>query len=171
MPCDAESPAAFRAPQVSERRDIKTIVLLGGRGSFSNGIHLNVIQAAKDPSRESWNNINAINEVVQAIRMPRHKQIMISALQVGCEGSASFHLKNSQRKCLTLEVNTKHLPCPAAAVKRRCWRLHDGAWRAPGVGPEGRRHQPSLHPHGAVRQVRQPPTAEPFNIRHLGLYG
>ena len=32
------------------QRDTKVIVLLGGDDYFSNGIHLNVIQAAEDPA-------------------------------------------------------------------------------------------------------------------------
>ncbi|KAI5236596.1 ClpP/crotonase [Aureobasidium subglaciale] len=39
------------------------IVLLGG-SYFSNGIHLNVIEAASDPAYESWTNINAMDDVV-----------------------------------------------------------------------------------------------------------
>ena len=38
----------------------------GGR-SFSNGIHLNVIEAAADPADEAWHNIKAINEVCREI--------------------------------------------------------------------------------------------------------
>lgn len=43
---------------------LSAVVLLGGRRYFSNGIHLNVIEAADDPALESWVNINAINDVV-----------------------------------------------------------------------------------------------------------
>jgi putative two-component system hydrogenase maturation factor HypX/HoxX len=43
------------------------LILMGGRDFFSNGIHLNVIEASKDPALESWENINAIDDVVQAI--------------------------------------------------------------------------------------------------------
>lgn len=35
------------------------LVLMGGSSYFSNGIHLNVIEAATDPALESWYNINA----------------------------------------------------------------------------------------------------------------
>ncbi|KAG6002735.1 hypothetical protein E4U21_002792, partial [Claviceps maximensis] len=46
---------------------LTAVVLMGGDGYFSNGIHLNVIEAAADPALESWFNINAINDVVQKI--------------------------------------------------------------------------------------------------------
>lgn len=46
------------------RRPLAAVVMMGGSGYFSNGIHLNVIEAAADPALESWNNINRINDVV-----------------------------------------------------------------------------------------------------------
>jgi putative two-component system hydrogenase maturation factor HypX/HoxX len=49
------------------RRGTNVIALMGGRDFFSTGIHLNVIEAAKDPARESWRNLNAINDVVHDI--------------------------------------------------------------------------------------------------------
>lgn len=57
----------------------KVMVLMGGRDVFSNGIHLNVIEAADDPVQESWKNINAINDVVRCIFSSR--KITISALR------------------------------------------------------------------------------------------
>ncbi len=48
-------------------RQTKVIELLGGADFFSNGIHLNVIEAAEDPALESWRNINAIDDVVLEI--------------------------------------------------------------------------------------------------------
>jgi putative two-component system protein, hydrogenase maturation factor HypX/HoxX len=48
-------------------RPTRVIVLLGGRDFFSNGIHLNVIEAAADPALESWRNINAIDDVIHEI--------------------------------------------------------------------------------------------------------
>jgi enoyl-CoA hydratase/carnithine racemase len=42
---------------------IRALVLMGG-AYFSNGIALNVIEAAADPSMESWYNINRIDDVV-----------------------------------------------------------------------------------------------------------
>jgi putative two-component system protein, hydrogenase maturation factor HypX/HoxX len=48
-------------------RPTHVIVLHGGRDFFSNGIHLNVIEAAPDPALESWRNINAIDDLVHEI--------------------------------------------------------------------------------------------------------
>ena len=48
-------------------RPTKVIVLLGGADFWSNGIHLNVIEASNDPAKESWRNINAIDDLVLEI--------------------------------------------------------------------------------------------------------
>ena len=45
-------------------RSTRVIVLLGGHDFWSNGIHLNVIEASADPAAESWRNINAIDDVI-----------------------------------------------------------------------------------------------------------
>jgi putative two-component system hydrogenase maturation factor HypX/HoxX len=61
------------------RRQTKVIVLMGGSDFFSNGIHLNVIEAAPDPAAESWRNLNAINDVVREI-IQTDSHAVISAL-------------------------------------------------------------------------------------------
>ena len=48
-------------------RPIKVVVLLGGMDFWSNGIHLNMIDAANSPADESWRNINAIDDLVLEI--------------------------------------------------------------------------------------------------------
>ena len=48
-------------------RPVRVIVLGAPRDVFSNGIDLNVIEAAADPAAESWRNINAIDDLVAAI--------------------------------------------------------------------------------------------------------
>ncbi|KAI4854394.1 ClpP/crotonase [Aureobasidium sp. EXF-8845] len=50
----------------TESTPLSAVVLLGGT-YFSNGIHLNVIEAAPDPAAESWANINAMDDVVLLI--------------------------------------------------------------------------------------------------------
>lgn len=60
-------------------RPIDVLVLGPGRDFFSNGIHLNAIEGADDPAEESWRNINAMNDVVEAILTTTDK-FVISAL-------------------------------------------------------------------------------------------
>jgi putative two-component system protein, hydrogenase maturation factor HypX/HoxX len=61
------------------RRPTRVIVLMGGRDFFSNGIHLNVIEAADDPATESWLNLQAIDDVVREI-VETESHLVISAL-------------------------------------------------------------------------------------------
>ncbi len=61
------------------RRSTKVIVMSGGSDFFSNGIHLNVIEAADDPAQESWRNLHAINDVVREIVETR-SHLVVSAL-------------------------------------------------------------------------------------------
>ena len=67
---------AYRA---ARRRPTSVIVLMGGRDFFSNGIHLNVIEAADDPATESWLNLQAIDDVVREI-VETDSHLVISAL-------------------------------------------------------------------------------------------
>jgi putative two-component system hydrogenase maturation factor HypX/HoxX len=61
------------------RRTTKVIVLAGGTDFFSNGIHLNVIEAAADQGEESWYNLHAIDDVVREI-LDTDSHVTISAL-------------------------------------------------------------------------------------------
>ncbi|MEE9412528.1 MAG: hydrogenase maturation protein [Methylococcales bacterium] len=55
----------LRAAYLSARtRSTKVIVLMGGKEFWSNGIHLNTIEAADHSGHESWRNINAMNDLV-----------------------------------------------------------------------------------------------------------
>lgn len=62
------------------KQDTRVIVLHGGRNFWSNGMHLNVIEAAPSPADESWRNINAIDDLAEAI-IRTQSQITIAALQ------------------------------------------------------------------------------------------
>ncbi len=62
------------------QQSTKVIVLMGGIDSWSNGIHLNIIEAAKDPADESWQNINAINDLIYTI-LTTESHLTISAVQ------------------------------------------------------------------------------------------
>ena len=55
------------------------IVLLGGDDYFSNGIHLNEIEAAEDPAEESWCNLQAIDDLVKDI-LDTDSHLVISAI-------------------------------------------------------------------------------------------
>jgi putative two-component system hydrogenase maturation factor HypX/HoxX len=60
-------------------RPTSVLVLGGVRDFFSNGIHLHVIEAAADPAEESWANINAMNDLVEAV-LTTTDRLTVSAL-------------------------------------------------------------------------------------------
>ncbi len=63
----------------AKQRPVKVLVLSGGEDFWSNGIHLNVIEAAESPAEESWNNINAMNDLAREL-IETGEQITIAAL-------------------------------------------------------------------------------------------
>lgn len=67
------------AYQEACRRPTSVLVLGPARDFFSNGIHLNVIEAAADPAGESWQNINAMDDLVEAI-LTTTDRLVVSAL-------------------------------------------------------------------------------------------
>lgn len=60
-------------------RPTRVLVLGAQRDVFSHGIHLGAIEAAADPARESWANINAMDDLVEAILTTRDK-LTVAAL-------------------------------------------------------------------------------------------
>lgn len=68
------------AVKQARTRPTRVLVLLGGPDFWSNGIQLNVIEAASNPADESWLNINAMNDVVHEILTIEDK-LVVSALQ------------------------------------------------------------------------------------------
>ncbi|MCO8277131.1 enoyl-CoA hydratase-related protein [Actinoplanes sp. TRM 88003] len=59
-------------------QDTEVLVLRGGTDTFSNGIHLNVIEASSDPAGSAWANIRAINDVCREI-ITCTKQVVVAA--------------------------------------------------------------------------------------------
>ncbi len=68
--------------KVAAQAAVKIIVLMGGRDHWSNGIHLNQIEASDDPAHESWRNINAMNDLVYEIITTTDK-VVIAAIGSG----------------------------------------------------------------------------------------
>jgi putative two-component system hydrogenase maturation factor HypX/HoxX len=69
-----------QALKEAKQQDTRVIVLMGGSEYWSNGIHLNRIEAAESPADESWENINAMNDLAEEI-INTSSQLVISALQ------------------------------------------------------------------------------------------
>lgn len=73
---------AVAALKFAKAQKTKVLIIRGGWNAFSNGIHLNTIQAASDPENEAWLNIQAIDDV--CLEILSAKQWVI----VGMSGSA-----------------------------------------------------------------------------------
>jgi putative two-component system hydrogenase maturation factor HypX/HoxX len=69
--------AAYRE---AKQRETRAIVLMGGPDYWSNGMHLNLIEAAGSAAEESWRNINAIDDLAREI-ITTESHLTIAALQ------------------------------------------------------------------------------------------
>jgi putative two-component system protein, hydrogenase maturation factor HypX/HoxX len=69
----------LEAYRFAKSRPTRAIMLMGGADFFSNGIDLNLIEAAVAPAAESWANINALNDLVYEI-LTTETHLTISAL-------------------------------------------------------------------------------------------
>ena len=102
----------LREAFVEAKKRVRIIVLMGGRDVWSNGIHLNIIENANDPAQESWENINAIdNLILEIINSTDH--YVISALQ-GNAGAGGVSLALSADKIIcrdgiVLNPHTKNM--------------------------------------------------------------
>jgi putative two-component system hydrogenase maturation factor HypX/HoxX len=79
----------LQAYREATRRDTRVIVLAGGADFWSNGLHLNLIEAADSPADESWRNINAMNDLVCAI-LATDSHLIVSALQGNAGAGGAF---------------------------------------------------------------------------------
>jgi putative two-component system hydrogenase maturation factor HypX/HoxX len=71
------------AYRMAVTRPTKVLVLMGGSEFWSNGIHLNMIEAADNPVKESWDNINAMNDFVLAV-LTTDSKLTASAVWGSC---------------------------------------------------------------------------------------
>lgn len=77
----------LRAYEKACERPTKVIVLEGGDDFWSNGIHLNIIEAAPSAADESWRNINAMNDLAEAIiRTSSHLTVAAIGANAGAGG-------------------------------------------------------------------------------------
>ncbi|MBO0855516.1 MAG: hydrogenase maturation protein [Nocardia sp.] len=80
-------------------RPVNVLVLGPRRDFFGNGIHLNVIEAAIDPAEESWLNINAMNDLVEAIVTTTDKLVVSSLAGNAAAGGVMLALAADQVWC------------------------------------------------------------------------
>ena len=75
----AQCRALAAALRAAKARPTRVIVLAGGADYWSNGIHLNLIEADAQPAEESWRNIEAMNDLVLEI-IGTDRQLTLAAL-------------------------------------------------------------------------------------------
>nr|MBL8409991.1 hydrogenase maturation protein [Dechloromonas sp.] len=71
------------------QRPTRVIVLRGGSDFWSNGIHLNTIEAAESPADESWANINAIDDLAEAV-LRCETQLTVAAVGANAGAGGCF---------------------------------------------------------------------------------
>jgi putative two-component system hydrogenase maturation factor HypX/HoxX len=92
----------------AQARPVRVIVLGGPRDFFSNGIHLNVIEAADDPAEESWRNINAIDDLVEAILTTTNRLTVAAVAGNAAAGGLMLALAADQVWCRAGAVLNPH---------------------------------------------------------------
>ena len=113
------------------RRETKVITLMGGDDFFSNGIHLDVIEAADDPADESWRNLHAINDIVREI-VETDSHIVISAL-AGDAAAGGVLSRSRPTECwrartwCSIRTTGTWAACTAPSTGPTCCRVASGS--------------------------------------------
>ncbi|MFF5184466.1 enoyl-CoA hydratase-related protein [Streptomyces sp. NPDC000345] len=89
-------------------RPTSVLVLGGPRDFFSNGIHLNVIEAAADPAAESWANINAIDDLVEAVLTTTDRLVVAALAGNAAAGGVMLALAADEVWCRSGAVLNPH---------------------------------------------------------------
>ncbi|MEU0333961.1 enoyl-CoA hydratase-related protein [Streptomyces sp. NPDC006193] len=89
-------------------RPTRVLVLGGTRDFFSNGIHLNVVEAAPDPARESWSNLQAMDDLVEAVLRTTDRLVVAALGGNAAAGGAMLALAADQVWCRTGVVLNPH---------------------------------------------------------------
>ncbi|MGW8952111.1 enoyl-CoA hydratase-related protein [Streptomyces sp. NPDC055709] len=96
------------AYRVACSRPTSVLVLGGGRDFFSNGIHLNVIEAAADPAAESWANINAMDDLVEAVLTTTDRLVVAAVGGNAAAGGVMLALAADEIWCRAGSVLNPH---------------------------------------------------------------
>lgn len=81
--------ALLDAYERARTRPTRVIVLMGGADFYSNGLDLNLIEAADSPADESWRNINAMDDLCRAI-IETEGQLTVAAVQGNAGAGGAF---------------------------------------------------------------------------------
>lgn len=98
----------LRAYRFACSRPTSVLVVGGGRDFFSNGIHLNVIEAAADPGAESWANINAMDDLVEAVLTTTDRLVVSAVAGNAAAGGVMLALAADEVWCRAGTVLNPH---------------------------------------------------------------
>ncbi|MFJ8627072.1 enoyl-CoA hydratase-related protein [Kitasatospora sp. NPDC093550] len=98
----------LEAYRFARRRPTTVLVLGGGRDFFSNGIHLNVIEAAPDPAAESWANITAMDDLVAEVLTTTDRLVVAALGGNAAAGGAMLALAADEVWCRRGSVLNPH---------------------------------------------------------------
>ncbi len=90
------------------RRPTSVVVLGGERDFFSNGIHLNVIEADADPAAESWANITAMDDLVEAVLTTTDRLVVAAVAGNAAAGGVMLALAADEVWCRAGSVFNPH---------------------------------------------------------------
>ncbi|MER7578762.1 enoyl-CoA hydratase-related protein [Kitasatospora sp. NPDC097691] len=89
-------------------RPTSVLVLGGSRDFFSNGIHLNVIEAASDPAAESWANITAMDDLVAEVLTTTDRLVVAAVAGNAAAGGVMLALAADEVWCRRGSVLNPH---------------------------------------------------------------
>jgi putative two-component system hydrogenase maturation factor HypX/HoxX len=89
-------------------RPTSVLVLGGSRDFFSNGIHLNVIEASTDPAGESWTTLNAMDDLVEAVLRTTDRLVVAALGGNAAAGGVMLALAADEVWCRTGAVLNPH---------------------------------------------------------------
>jgi putative two-component system hydrogenase maturation factor HypX/HoxX len=89
-------------------RPTSVLVLGGARDFFSNGIHLHVIEASGDPAGESWSNLLAMNDLVEAVLRTTDRVVVAALGGNAAAGGVMLALAADEVWCRTGSVLNPH---------------------------------------------------------------
>ncbi|MFK0150741.1 hydrogenase maturation protein, partial [Streptomyces sp. NPDC090493] len=89
-------------------RPTRVLVLGGRRDFFSNGIHLNVIEAAPDPAEESRANLDAMDDLVEAVLRTTDRLVVAALGGNAAAGGAMLALAADEVWCRAGAVLNPH---------------------------------------------------------------
>ena len=89
-------------------RSTSVLVLGGARDFFSNGLHLNVIEASSDPAGESWSNLIAMNDLVEAVLRTTDRLVVAALGGDAAAGGVMLALAADEVWCRSGSVLNPH---------------------------------------------------------------